>query len=110
MIVAIVGVLLAFFVLPPAWGTVVLAAVIVWEVAEKVFWLRLIRRYPVAVGREALIGLPVTATTACRPDGRVRLQGETWQARCSAGAHPGQRLVVEGVERITLICAAVPAA
>ena len=103
MVVPAAGVLLAFFVLPPRWGIAVLIAVLVWEVFEKVFWLRLIRRYPVATGSEALIGLPVTATTECWPTGRVRLQGETWQARCSAGAQPGDALVVEGVDLITLI-------
>ena len=56
--------------MPPAWGAVLLVAVIVWEVSEMLFWIRLIRRYPVVVGREALIGLPVTATTVCRPEGR----------------------------------------
>ena len=103
MVVAIVGVLVAVFVLPPGWGSVLLVGVILWEVTEKLFWIRLINRYPVAVGREALIGLPVIATTVCRPDGRVRLRGESWQARCSTGAQPGETLVVEDVERITLI-------
>lgn len=103
MVVPIVGVLLAFLVLPRAWGTVLLVGVILWEVAEKLFWLRLIHRYPIAVGREALIGLSVTATSVCRPDGRVSLQGENWQARCSTGAQPGETLVVEDIQRITLI-------
>ena len=56
MVVPAVGFLLAFFVLPPRWGIALLVAVVIWEVAEKLFWLRLIRRYPVAVGRETLIG------------------------------------------------------
>jgi membrane protein implicated in regulation of membrane protease activity len=103
MVVPIAGALVAIFVLPPRWGIVLLIAVLVWEVTEKLFWLRLIRRYPVAVGRETLIGLPVTATTACLPEGRVRLEGASWQARCSAGAHPGEALVVEGIDMITLI-------
>ena len=103
MVVPAIGVLLAFFVLPPRWGIVLLVAVVIWEVAEKLFWLRLIRRYPLSVGHETLIGLPVTATTFCGPDGRVRLQGESWRARCSAGARPGEALVVEGVDLITLI-------
>jgi membrane protein implicated in regulation of membrane protease activity len=103
MVVPAVGVLLAFFVLPPGWGIAVLVAVVIWEIAEKLFWLRLIRRYPLAMGRETLIGLQVTATTFCGPDGRVRLQGESWRARCSAGARPGEALVVEGVDLITLI-------
>jgi len=103
MVVPIAGVLVAFYALPPGWGMALLAAVIVWEVGEKVFWLRLIGRYPVAVGTEALIGSRVTATTACRPQGRVRLHGETWPARCSAGAGSGEPLIVEGIDEMTLI-------
>jgi membrane protein implicated in regulation of membrane protease activity len=103
MVVPAVGFLLAFFVLPPRWGIPLLVAVLIWEIAEKLFWLRLIRRYPLAVGRETLIGMPVTAMSFSGPDGRVRLQGESWRARCSAGARPGDALVVEGVDLITLV-------
>jgi membrane protein implicated in regulation of membrane protease activity len=103
VVVPVAGVVIAAFVLSPGWGTVLLVGVIVWEVAEKLFWIRLIGRYPVVVGREALIGMPVVATTTCRPEGRVRLQGENWQARCSTGARRGEILVVEGVDRITLV-------
>lgn len=103
MVVPAVAVLVALFVLPPAWGAVLVAAAVVWEIGEKAFWVRFLRRYPVRVGREALIGMPVVVTAACRPDGRVRLHGESWQARCSTGAQPGDALVVEDVDRITLI-------
>jgi membrane protein implicated in regulation of membrane protease activity len=103
VVVLAIAILLALFVLPLLWGTLLVAGVLVWEVVEKAFWFRLIRRYPVVVGREALIGLPVTAATLCLPEGRVRLRGETWKARCAAGAEPGETLVVEGVEQMTLI-------
>ena len=103
MVLLVVAILLAVFVLPPGWGALLVIGVLVWEFAEKAFWVRLIRRYPVSVGAEALIGLPVTAATVCRPEGRVRLRGESWKARCASGAQPGDTLVVEGVERITLI-------
>jgi membrane protein implicated in regulation of membrane protease activity len=103
MVVLVVAILLAVFVLPPSWGALLVISVLVWEFAEKALWLRLIRRYPVAVGPEVLIGQPVTASTVCQPEGRVRLRGETWKARCASGAQPGETLVVEGVERITLI-------
>ena len=89
MVVPAVGVLLAFFVLPPRWGIVVLVAVVIWEVAEKLFWLRLIRRYPVSVGRETLIGLPVTATTFCGPDGRVRPAGRELACALQRGSPAG---------------------
>ena len=106
MVVLAVAILLAVFVLPPQWGAILVSGVFVWEFAEKMFWLRvirLIRRYPVAVGSEALIGQAVTTATVCRPEGRVRLRGESWKARCASGAQPGETLVVEGIERITLI-------
>jgi membrane-bound ClpP family serine protease len=95
--------LLSLFVLPSPWGVLLVACVIVWEVCEKTFWLRYTRRLPVVVGREALIGMPVTAVSPIRPEGRVRLHGENWKAYCSAGAQPGETLVVEAVEALTLI-------
>jgi membrane-bound ClpP family serine protease len=57
------------------------------------------KRVPPAIGREALIGLPVTAVSACLPEGWVKLRGERWKARCSEGAGVGDPLVVEAVER-----------
>jgi membrane protein implicated in regulation of membrane protease activity len=38
-----------------------------------------------AVGAETLIGREAVVTTACRPNGQVRLDGELWEARCEAG-------------------------
>jgi membrane protein implicated in regulation of membrane protease activity len=105
MVLPLVGVLVAFLVLPPGWGAVLLVAVVAWEIAEKLIWLRVIGRYPVLVGREALIGSTVTVTNSCFPVGRVRLKGESWAARCEAGARSGETLVVEDVEQITLIVA-----
>lgn len=97
------AVLLAVYVLPPPWGLVLIASVIVWEVVEKLFLLRYSRRQPIAVGREALIGLSVTAVSSCEPEGRVRLNGESWRAHCTSGAQPGDELVVEDVDLITLV-------
>ena len=103
LVLPLLAIVLSFFVLPSPWGVVLVACVIVWEVAEKTFWLRYTRRLPVVVGREALIGMPVTAVSPIQPEGRVRLQGESWKAYCFAGARPGETLVVEGVEALTLI-------
>jgi len=80
-----------------------LGVVIIWEVVEKFLWIRHSRRLPIAVGKEALVGLPVTAVSACLPEGRVRLGAESWKARCSDGAQAGDRLVVKDVDLITLI-------
>jgi membrane protein implicated in regulation of membrane protease activity len=96
---------LAIVVVPAPWGVVLVAAAIVWEVAEKAFWFRWSRRIPVAVGPEAMIGLPVTVVSPCAPEGRVQLFGERWQARCEEGAGVGERLVIEAVEQTTLVVA-----
>ena len=49
---------------------------LLWEIAEKLFLLRYSKRMPPVIGREALIGLPVTAVSAC-PD---RLGEASWRA------------------------------
>ena len=97
------SILLAVFVVPESWGAVLVGCAIVWEIAEKVFWVRYTKRIPVAVGREAMIGRPVTVVSTCQPDGRVQLFGERWKARCHAGASVGDRLVIEAVDQITLV-------
>jgi membrane-bound ClpP family serine protease len=103
--VVVGSVLLAIFVLPAPWGQLLVAGGLVWEIVEKLLLLWYSKRMPPAIGREALIGLPVTAVSACLPEGWVRLGGERWKARCSAGAAVGDSLVVEAVDQITLIVA-----
>jgi membrane-bound ClpP family serine protease len=104
VLVIVASLLFAVLVVPPPWGPVLVGSAIVVEVVEKVFWLRYTRRLPVLVGREAMIGLPVRVVSACRPEGRVAVGGERWRARCVAGASVGDRLVVEAVEQLTLVC------
>jgi membrane-bound serine protease (ClpP class) len=103
MLVIGASVLLAVFVVSPPWGAALVGCAVLWEAAEKLFWLHSSRRIPIAVGREAMIGQPVTVVSACRPEGRVKLLGERWQARCAAGARVGDTLVIESVEGITLV-------
>jgi membrane-bound serine protease (ClpP class) len=93
---------LALFVLPPGWGLalVVLAAVI--EVAEVGLWIRFLRRYRVATGKEALIGSSAEVIEACDPRGRVRFRGEIWHAECDSGAAVGERVRVVDVRGLTL--------
>jgi len=103
MLVVVGSILLARFVTPAPWGLVLVGCALVWEIAEKLFWFRYSKRIPIAVGREAMIGLPVTVISPCQPEGRGQLLGERWQAHCSVGAGIGDRLVVEAVEQITLV-------
>jgi membrane protein implicated in regulation of membrane protease activity len=93
---------LALFVVPSGWGLalVVLAAVI--EVAEVGFWIRFLRRYRIATGKEALIGTSAQVIETCDPRGRVRFRGEIWHAQCTSRAEVGDRVIVSGVRGLTL--------
>jgi membrane-bound serine protease (ClpP class) len=93
---------LALFVLPPGLGIAVVVLGIVVEVSEVGFWMRFLRRYRVTTGAEGLIGARAEVIEACDPDGRVRLRGEIWRARCEAGAAVGDRVTVAGVDGLTV--------
>src|SRR5713226_4861740 len=95
MFVIVGSILLAVFVVRGPEGQLLVLGALLWEVAEKLFLLRYSKRMPPAVGRESLIGLPVTAVSNCQPEGWVKLGGERWKAHCSEGAGPGDSLVVE---------------
>jgi membrane protein implicated in regulation of membrane protease activity len=97
------AVVLALLVVPAPWGLVLVVGAILWEVLEKVFWFRRTKGLPVAVGPEAMIGQVGVVLTDCRPDGKVRLSSERWNATCSDGANVGDPVVVMAVERLTLI-------
>jgi membrane-bound serine protease (ClpP class) len=101
---ALIGaILLAIFVLPPAWRIPVVLAGGAIEVGESFFWIWLSKRRRPSVGVETLVGAPATVATPCRPLGQVRVQGELWQARCDEGADPGDEVIVERVDGLTLV-------
>jgi membrane protein implicated in regulation of membrane protease activity len=101
--VLLVGaILLAVFVLPPIWGLIAVTVAAIIEISEFFFWIWLSRRRDVQAGREALIGKIARVTTACRPDGQVRVEGELWRARCEAGADVGESVRVAAVDELTL--------
>ena len=101
---ALVGaILLAIFVLPPAWRIPVVLAGGAIEVGESIFWIWLSKRRGPSVGVETLVGMHATVVTPCRPSGQVRVQGELWQARCDDGADPGDSVTVVAAEGLTLI-------
>lgn len=94
-------VVLAFFV-PWPWTLVVVAVGIVLEIGEITWGRRLARRWRAKTGAEAMVGRVARVVEACRPDGRVRIDGELWQATCPAGADVGESVRVEGVRKLTL--------
>ena len=105
---ALIGaILLAIFVLPPAWRIPVVLAGGAIEVGESIFWIWLSKRRRPSVGVETLVGASATVVTPCRPLGQVRVQGELWEARCDEGADPGDEVRVESVEGLTLIVSRV---
>jgi membrane-bound serine protease (ClpP class) len=98
-----VAVLVAIFVAPTGWGIVLVVGAVAWEVLEKAFWFYRTKGIPVAVGPEAMIGRQVDVIAACRPYGKVWCSGERWNASCSQGAEVGDAVIIEAVERLTLI-------
>jgi len=96
------AIVLALFVLPPGFGIAAVSLGIVIEVAEVGFWVRFLRRYRVRTGVEGLIGSSAEVIEACDPEGRVRLRGEIWRARCRARVEVGERVTVTAVDGLTL--------
>jgi hypothetical protein len=89
--VLIVLALAAIILLPEPWGLVALAAALALEALELVLWKRFLRRYRLRSGPETLIGAYATVVAECAPEGRVRIRGELWKARCSLAAAVGER-------------------
>ena len=99
----VVAILLAIFVLPSPWGYVAVAAATVVEVAEVAAVVWYSKRRRAVVGAEALLGVVARVVAECRPEGRVRVHGELWRARCEAGAAEGDEVVVREVDGLTLV-------
>lgn len=90
-------------VLPSPWNVVAfVVGVPVW-ILELLAWNRTVKHRRRVVGAQTLIGKEATVSTACRPRGQIRLDGEIWEARCDAGAAPGDTVRVIGREALTLL-------
>ena len=101
----VIALALAVFVLPDQWDVPAVAlgaAIEITETAVSVWWSR---RGAPKVGPEALIGATGRIVAACHPDGRVRVGGEVWNARCDGGAEVDDLVRVTGREGLTLIVA-----
>jgi membrane protein implicated in regulation of membrane protease activity len=99
-------IILAFillFLLPWPWNLVgFLIAIPLWFV-ELLGWNRTVKHRRKAVGAQTLIGTEGVVSAPCRPVGQIRLNGEIWEARCEAGASPGDRVRVVGRDGLTPI-------
>jgi membrane protein implicated in regulation of membrane protease activity len=71
-------------------------------VAEAGYWHRRMRRQRVVTGVENLIGAIGEVTESCAPRGRVRLQGELWDARSHGEIRHGTPVRVVAVDGLVL--------
>jgi len=90
-----------------------------WFVGRKV--LAAHRDEPVRTGPEELVGARAEVRTPLDPEGQVWIEGALWRARVTAAAEglggdgsteaprPGDRVVVEAVEGLTLVVRPEPA-
>lgn len=101
MLALLVGVVL-LLLLPHPWNGVGFAAAIAWEIVAVVYGLRWSRRRAPLVGMNTILGLRAVVVEACTPRGKVRVQGETWQAHSNIAVEPGARVRVRSVEGLTL--------
>jgi membrane-bound serine protease (ClpP class) len=98
----VAAILLAVFWLPTGWGIAALLVGMTIEIGEAALWIRLSRRGRPAIGAEALVGRRGVASSPCRPEGQVRVDGELWHAVCREGVDAGEPVVVTGVSGLTL--------
>jgi membrane protein implicated in regulation of membrane protease activity len=90
-------------VLPHPWNWVGFGICLTLFAGEVGFWHRRVRGQKKVVGRDTLIGAKALVVTACRPNGQVKLGGETWSARCEQGADRGEQVTVTGIDDLTLL-------
>ena len=80
------AIILAVFFLPEPWNYVTVIAAAVLESFEAWFFVRWSRRRRPTVGAEAFVGRVAEVVEPLRPRGRVRIDGELWNARCDGEA------------------------
>jgi membrane-bound serine protease (ClpP class) len=94
--------LIALILLGVPWGLVALVAALCLEVLEYLFWKRFLRRYRLRSGPETIVGQTATVIDECAPVGRVRFQGEIWNARASDPIAEGESVRISAVHGLTL--------
>jgi membrane protein implicated in regulation of membrane protease activity len=98
----LIGGTLALVFLDLPWSAVVIAALVALEVVEFRIWRWALRQRPRA-GAEGMVGERGILADL----GRVRIRGTTYPARVLEGS-PGDSVVVEEVEGMTLVVRRAP--
>ena len=93
----LIGGTLAYFFLPFPWFVATVVVLAAFEVVEARLWWWAVKRRPLA-GQESMVGQRGVLSAP----GRVRIRGTSFPARVLEG-EPGDRVVVEAVEGMTLV-------
>lgn len=93
------AILLAIFILPSPWGIVAVLTGGLLDIAESLVFLKWSRRRRAVTGVETLIGKTAVVSSPTQ----VRVAGELWEARSGHLLIPGDKVVVQGVEGLTLL-------
>ncbi|HUJ91474.1 MAG TPA: NfeD family protein [Gaiellaceae bacterium] len=111
MILLLAILLVVFVPVEEPWGAVVIIVGCLLEIGEVAIlrhWShRLNRRLKPATGAGAMIGRTATVADPCHPLGTVRVRGELWEARCDAGADPGDTVRIDAIDELTLVVSPV---
>jgi membrane protein implicated in regulation of membrane protease activity len=102
-VLVLIALALALFVLPSPWGLFAVAVAAVLDIAETGVFIWWSKRRKATVGVETLVGKVGVAASDLWPEGQVRVGGEIWRARCAGGCDSGTRIVVRGVDGLTLV-------
>lgn len=81
----IVAIVLAFTVVSPPWGLVLVVGALTVDVLETIALRAWSTRRRAAVGSDTIPGRCGIVVTTLAPDGQVRLDGEIWRAHAAAG-------------------------
>jgi membrane-bound serine protease (ClpP class) len=101
-VLTIVAILLAITVLPSPWGWIAIVVAAVIDIAETTFFMWWSKRRHATVGVETLVGRRAVVVRSVSPRGQVKLDGEVWEARAEQELHPGDEVVVTGVDGLVL--------
>jgi len=98
----LVAALVGLFFIPEPWNVVAVVVATFVEVGEVFFWLRFLRRYRVQTGAEGMVGKRAVVLEPCSPQGRVRIEGEIWNAHSERPVIEGDTVRITAVEGLTL--------
>jgi membrane-bound serine protease (ClpP class) len=93
--------LIALILFGTPWGLVALLGALMLEILEYLAWKQFLRRYRLRSGPETIVGRTATVVDECAPVGRVRFQGELWNARASEPISEGEQVRITGVDGLT---------